>query len=93
MVKGVNKRVIEVNQTGNKFFEKIVFYISPEYGDLSLKQLQRATDNFSLNLRTATAPYRPLRKRFKLRKKRFFICLGIFLALLILIGGALIRLL
>ena len=27
MVKGVNKRVIEVNNTGNKFFEKIVFYV------------------------------------------------------------------
>ena len=35
MVKGVSKRIIEVNNTGNKFFEKIVIYVTPEYGNLS----------------------------------------------------------
>ena len=35
MVKGVNKTVIEVNNTGSKIFEKIVFYVSPQYGNLN----------------------------------------------------------
>ena len=35
MVKGVNKTIIEVNNTGSKFFEKIVFYVTPQYGNLS----------------------------------------------------------
>ena len=29
MVKGVNKTVIEVNNTGSKVFDRIVFYVSP----------------------------------------------------------------
>ena len=50
MVKGVNKRVIEVNDTGSKFFEKIVFYVTPEYSELTPAQLKSATEFLSLKL-------------------------------------------
>ena len=40
MVKGVSKTVIVVNNTGSKLFEKIVFYVTPEYGTLSALQLK-----------------------------------------------------
>ena len=49
MVKGVNKTVIEVNDTGSRLFEKIVFYVTPEYGTLSAKQLKKAASSFSFN--------------------------------------------
>ncbi|MBE6779519.1 MAG: hypothetical protein J6A78_03520 [Clostridia bacterium] len=49
MVKGVSKTIIEVNNTGSKLFEKIVFYVTPEYGNLNAKQLKRAAANFSFN--------------------------------------------
>jgi large subunit ribosomal protein L7A len=42
MVKGVSKTIIEVNNTGSKYFEKIVFYVTPQYGNLSAKQLKKA---------------------------------------------------
>ena len=48
MVKGVSKTVIVVNNTGSKLFEKIVFYVTPEYGTLSAKQLKKAASSFSL---------------------------------------------
>jgi len=60
MVKGVNKNIIEVNNTGSDIFEKIVFYVTPEYGTLGAKALNEASmelekifspdsqDNFSL---------------------------------------------
>ena len=35
MLKGVNKVIIEVNDTGEKFFEKAIFYIRPEYANKS----------------------------------------------------------
>ncbi len=71
MVKGVNKRVIEVNNTGNKFFEKIVFYVTPEYGDLSAEQLYDAAEYLSLNLcDNASVGVPTLRKK---RKKRRFL--------------------
>lgn len=70
MVKGVNKTVIEVNDTGSKMFEKIVFYVTPQYGTLSAKQLRRAAREFSFSF-CETPPVRTpsLRKRVKNKKR------------------------
>lgn len=35
MIKGINRQVVEVNDTGNECFEKILFFIKPEYAGLS----------------------------------------------------------
>ena len=84
MVKGVNKRVIEVNDTGSKFFEKIVFYVTPEYSELTPAQLKSATEFLSLKLEGS--PKKTSLRRRHLRKKRvaFWSGLGI-----VLIGVAL----
>ncbi len=74
MVKGVNKTVIEVNNTGSKVFERIVFYVSPSCGNLSAKNLNRAIKNFTLGLdERAGRGYTSLRKR-RLNKRRVAIC-------------------
>ena len=31
MIKGVNKQVLEINETQNGFFEKAIFFVKPEY--------------------------------------------------------------
>ncbi len=67
MVKGVNKTVIEVNNTGSKLFEKIVFYVTPEYGNLSAKQLNKAASDFSFKM--ALSPQKPLRTRYKTKRR------------------------
>ena len=72
MVKGVNKTIIEVNNTGNKFFEKIVFYVTPEYGNSSPKQLRRAAEGFICNY---AEDFKPLndnsfRRRYKIKRRR-----------------------
>lgn len=80
MVKGVNKRVIEVNDTGSKFFEKIVFYVTPKYSELTPAQLKSATEFLSLGLEGK--PNRtPLRKRH-LRKKRVAFWSGLSVVLI-----------
>jgi hypothetical protein len=80
MVKGVNKRVIEVNDTGSKFFEKIVFYVTPQYSELTPAQLKEATK--FLYLGPEGRPNRtPLRKRH-LRKKRVAFWSGLVLVLI-----------
>ncbi len=82
MVKGVNKTVIEVNNTGSRMFEKIVFYVTPQYGNLSAKQLQKAAGEFSFQFGEHKTNM-PLRKRHSLlRKKRILIASGVFLAVL-----------
>lgn len=73
MVKGVNKTVIEVNNTGSRVFEKIVFYVSPECSNLSAKNLNRAVKNFTFQLdERAGRGYKSLRQRHIIRKRITF---------------------
>ena len=88
MVKGVSKTVIVVNNTGSKLFEKIVFYVTPEYGTLSAKQLKKAASSFSFNY-DDSAPKAALRHRVK-RKKQIRALVLASAALLALITVALI---
>ena len=67
LVKGVSKTIIEVNNTGSQLFEKIVFYVTPEYGNLNAKQLKRAAANFSFNY-SNDIKCDALRKRVKRKK-------------------------
>ncbi len=81
MVKGVSKTVIVVNNTGSKLFEKIVFYVTPEYGNLNAKQLKKAASEFSFNYEYS--PAKNLRKRYKRRLNVKLLCiLGVGLVLL-----------
>ena len=88
MVKGVSKTVIVVNNTGSKLFEKIVFYVTPEYGTLSAKQLKKAASSFSFNY-ADSAPKADLRRRIR-RKKQIRALVLASAALLALVTVALI---
>lgn len=82
MVKGVNKNVIEINDTGSEIFERIVFYVAPKYGNISPKKLYKETEKFTFNFDSrATKGYKSLRKRIK-RKKILSFTIGIFAAVL-----------
>ncbi len=74
MVKGVNKTVIEVNNTGSKVFDRIVFYVSPACSNLNAKSLKRAVQGFTFQLdERAGRGYTALRKRHLRRKRMLFI--------------------
>ena len=69
MVKGVNKTVIEVNNTGSKIFDRIVFYVTAQYGNLSAKELMKATENFTFQFdKRSGRGYKKLRHRM-IRKR------------------------
>lgn len=80
MVKGVSKTVIVVNNTGNKYFEKIVFYVTPEYGNMSASHLISAASRFisayDLSENTKTGLRRRHKKR-KIRRAVWFCLLGL----------------
>lgn len=40
MIKGVNHRVVEVSDTGSEYFEKIMFFVSPDYASLSESKIR-----------------------------------------------------
>ena len=80
MVKGVNRTVIEVNDTGSKVFEKIVFYVSPQYGNLSAKALKQAAGEIYLGVNSYTKN-KTLRKRMIIRR-RIIVVSAVLLAVL-----------
>ena len=49
MVRGVNRSVIEVNDTGNKYFERVLFFVNPEYSCSSEGKLQKAANDYIKN--------------------------------------------
>ncbi len=42
MIKGVNKQVLEINETQNSFFEKAIFFVRPEYSGMSEGKLRES---------------------------------------------------
>lgn len=50
MVKGVNKTIIEINDTGNKYFDRVLFFVNPDYAGTPQSKLQnRAFDYIETN--------------------------------------------
>lgn len=77
MVKGVNKTVIEVNNTGSKIFDRIVFYVNPACSNLSTKNLNRAIKSFTFGLDDrAGRGYKSLRQRHTIRRRVIFAASG-----------------
>ena len=50
MIKGVNKKIIEVNNPDSLYFERAVFYLRPEVSDLPDELPKRETDKYIENL-------------------------------------------
>ncbi len=67
MVKGVSKSVIEISETGNRYFSKVILYVSPEFSSASEQKLKkeasRLIEEFDL-----TGRFIPLRKTMRKRK-------------------------
>ena len=42
MIKGVNKQVLEINETQTGFFEKAIFFVKPEYTGMSEGKLRES---------------------------------------------------
>ncbi|NMP36807.1 MAG: hypothetical protein GX051_01585 [Clostridiales bacterium] len=40
MIKGVNKQVVDVNDTGSEYFERAIFFVKPEYSGVSEGKLR-----------------------------------------------------
>ena len=55
MIKGVNKRVVEIICTDNEFFEKAVLYVKSDKPDVSSSRLEAEARDFMEGI----APRRP----------------------------------
>ena len=72
MVKGVNKTIIEINNTGNNYFERAILFIDPEYCYLSekrikneaLKYLNGVNKDYPVSLRQRRLAKQKRRKKY-----------------------------
>lgn len=76
MIKGVNKYVIEVLETGNAYYDKALLFVNPEYANVERAVLEKEAKKVLKNMDTISS--------IKHRKKIFFGIL--YLAGAVLIG-------
>ncbi|MBR4910937.1 MAG: hypothetical protein IKZ47_06425 [Clostridia bacterium] len=92
MVKGVNKTVIEVNNTGSKVFDRIVFYVTAQYGNLSAKELLKATESFTFQFdKRSGKGYKRLRRRMLRKRLMIAAALSLCAAAVLALGVMLIK--
>lgn len=46
MLKGVNRSIIEVRDTGNQLFEKVIFFVRPEYCSNGYTDLHTSAEKY-----------------------------------------------
>ena len=63
MIKGINRQVVEVNDTGSDYFEKIMFFVKPEYAGISEGKI-RERAGLIASKTTAAPPIKIKRSRF-----------------------------
>ena len=74
MVKGVNKTIIEISNTGNKLFNRVILFVSPEYVDKSDKKLTEEAQSLIRKLESMSGESLRLAvKRQRKRKRRIII--------------------
>ena len=62
MIKGVSKQILEVTNTDNPYFDKIIFFVKPEHQSTDRKKLQKEAE--------AVAALKQKPPRLKLTKKQ-----------------------
>ena len=80
MIKGVNKVIIEVNDTKSDIFEKAVFYVRPEFSNKSQAKLQNHAQKYIDKANLDNRKFEYDLDEAKRRHRRFFLILtGYFL--------------
>lgn len=82
MVKGTNRTVIEINDTGNKMFEKVILFVSAEYGNISSKKLKEESLRMISNYQI-TPEIKTIRQYYKRRRLIISLLLGVLLLAII----------
>lgn len=63
MIKGVNRQVIEINQTESEYFEKMLLFVKPEFAGMSEKKLREKAGGIILDGKAPAVPKRKKRTR------------------------------
>lgn len=70
MIRGTNKRIIEINGEDDSCFERIVLFLRPEQGDESMEKMVKMAEDYADGLFRSGAPVsllsRTIRKKWPL---------------------------
>lgn len=50
MIKGVNMQVLEIKDTGNKYFDRVLLFVDPKYYNTDKNKLKAQAYNLTKNL-------------------------------------------
>ncbi len=76
MVKGVNKSVIEISETGSKYFSRVILFVAPEYVEKKSKKLTAEAASVIRKIQmSGNTPLRDIIYAERKRKKRLTILL------------------
>jgi hypothetical protein len=70
MIRGVNRRIIEINDTGNKYFERALLFVRPDYADLPAARLHGEADRLICAIGLPPKQNRSRRSRPKVKISR-----------------------
>ena len=62
MIKGSNKHVLEVTDTGNPYFEKVIFFVAPEHENEKYENLKNEAEKYSESA-SALPPFKKTKKQ------------------------------
>ena len=68
MVKGVNRQVLEIHETGCEYFEKALFFVKPEY---STEKESKLKGSAMKSIRNSAGV--PKTRKQKIKSKMFFV--------------------
>ncbi|HIZ84008.1 MAG TPA: hypothetical protein H9668_06290 [Firmicutes bacterium] len=101
MLRGVNRQIIEVKDTGSRYFERALLIVRPEFAHMQPGQLEREADKYLASvgrppaLRPAASSRRPVpscaARMARTRRRRRLVgagllCLGAALCVLLVLG-------
>ena len=93
MLRGVNKQIIEINCTDNRYFEKAILFVRPEFADISEAKMRDNASEFLKLIETEKEIVKPIKSpkktKLQINKKLVFlfggtaaivaVCVGIIL--------------
>lgn len=84
MVKGVNKSIIEISETGSKYFSRVILFVSPEYVQKGSKKLTSEAQEIIKKIQMSDSTISLRSEMSRIRKKK--ILTGTILVSVILIA-------
>ena len=73
MLRGINRSIIEINETESKYFEKILIFVKSEFGTLSEDKLKKEANRLVSKMSAEPMGLKrnmPVRKRMAARRRK-----------------------